>query len=141
MIGCLNATDVSCVPSPQAAWWNAASGRHLFPALYLQNAQSGDLTPAEAIIQIQQMAAGWAQSWDAWTSFTAHPEWPTLVWCPQRDCEFPPDTAFPLLHADGVPAEWYFSIGIVSAHLPADPPAGDTQVICPAGDCWSVLLH
>jgi hypothetical protein len=140
-MGC-NADDlVACVPGEQAAWQADSANRHLFPAIYLRNVQSGDRSPSDAIVQIQQMASGWAKSWDKWTAFNADPRWPTLVWCPQRNCEYVPDTAFPLLNAPGVSSEWYYSIAIVSAHLPADPSASQTQVVCPSGDCWAVLLH
>ena len=140
--GCDALNLPACVPAEQSSWWSADSAnRHLFPAIYLRNAQSGDLSPAEAIIAIQQMAAGWATTWDAWTTLDVDPVYPTLVWCPQRDCTFVPDTAFPLLQAPGVGSEWYFSIAVVSAHLPADPPAGQTTISCPSGDCWAVALH
>jgi len=140
-MGC-NADDlVACVPGEQAVWQADSANRHLFPAIYLRNVQSGDRSPSDAIVQIQQMASGWAKSWDKWTAFNADPRWPTLVWCPQRNCEYVPDTAFPLLNAPGVSSEWYYSIAIVSAHLPADPSASQTQVVCPSGDCWAVLLH
>jgi hypothetical protein len=141
--GCDSSNFKACVPPAQWAWYQQDSAKRLlFPAQYLQQAQDGILTPGEAITQIQQMAAGWAITWDKWASHDVDRVWPTLIWNPQRStCSYVPDTAFPLLQAKGVPTEWYHSVAVVQSHTPADPKAGQIQVVCTTNDNWAVLLH
>lgn len=143
MTDCDPANFQACVPAGQWNWYVAdKANRHLFPALYIQNVQSGDLTPAQAIAAIQQMGAGWAQSADGWSTIAVDDRLATLVWNAQRNtCEYVPDTARPLENAVGTPEEWQNSIVIVSAHMPADPAAAQITVTCTTSDNWSTLMQ
>lgn len=115
------------------------TGQTEFPAVYVRNIQSGDKVLFQGIAAIQQLAqAAGVPSMDRWTELDAHPVSPTFVWCPSG-CSWIPDTAFPLLGIGSTDDD--FAIGIVQAHYPADPQAGVTKIVCPAGDCWAVPLR
>lgn len=112
-----------------------------FPAIYVRNIQSGDRTLVGGIQAIQQLAAASeARTQDKWRERDVDPVNPTFVWCPGNNCQWVPDTAFPLL---GIPrvATVAQTIGIVQSHAPADPPARIIRVTCPNADCWSVALR
>ncbi len=132
--------ETDCNPAALAACRN--SGQSEFPAVLVRNIQSGDRSLIDGIVAIQQLFASTpnSQVWDSWSSLNVDDVYPSFIWCPGNNCAYPPDTAFPLM---GIPALEHvqFSIAIVSAHAPADPPAGITQVTCPNGDCWAGLLR
>lgn len=131
--------ETGCNPSDLSACLN--SGQSQFVAIYVRNIQSSDLTIEQGIVKIQQLvAASGVPSQDKWTNMTADPVYATFVWCPQGNCKFVPDTAFPLLGIPGLETV-ATKLAIVSAHMPADPKATILNVSCPAGDCWSFQLR
>lgn len=117
------------------------AGQSEFPAVFVRRIQSGDLTLTQGIVAIQQLAAAAnVPAMDKWTSFSADPIRATFVWCPSGLCQYPTDTAFPLMGISALKADW-MKIAIVSAHSPSTPPASINTVYCPVGDCWSVPLQ